>query len=60
MGDDLDEIERARQELAAAQMLVSVPAQGDEAMRRMGTIMRDNGSHWITHRGPWTITSRAH
>lgn len=57
MGDDLDQIERARQELAAGQVLVGVPVRGDEAMHRAGKIMRDNGSHWVTHFGRWTITS---
>ena len=57
MGDELDEIERARQELAAGRILVGVPVQGNEAMHRVAKIMRDNGSHWITHFGRWTITT---
>jgi hypothetical protein len=57
MGDELDEIERARQELAAGQVLVGVPVGSDEAMHRAGKIMRDNGSHWVTHFGRSTITS---
>ena len=59
MGDDLDEIERARQELTAGHVLVGVPVSGDEAMHRAGKIMRDSGSHWVTHFGRWTITSLA-
>ena len=57
MGDELDELERMRQELADGKSLIGVPAQGDEAVHRARDVLRDQGAQGITHFGRWVITS---
>jgi hypothetical protein len=57
LGDDLDEMDQARQELAAGHTIISVPVAGDDERRRVRDILRDHGGHWIRHFGHWTITS---
>jgi hypothetical protein len=56
LGDDLDEVEQMRQELAAGHVLVFVPVEGDEERERVRGIFRDHGGHSIRHYGHWTIT----
>ena len=57
LGDDLDELERARQELQDGRILIGVPVHGEEAMHRAAGVFRAHGSNWVTHFGRWTITS---
>jgi hypothetical protein len=57
MGDDLDELERFRDELEVGHVLVGVPAQGDEAVHRVRDILREHGGHGIVYYGRWTITT---
>jgi hypothetical protein len=57
LGDDLDEMELMRQELAAGHVLIFVPVAGDDERDRVRGIFRDNGGHSIRHFGHWTITS---
>jgi hypothetical protein len=57
LGDDLDELERSRQELRAGRTLIGVRVQGDDAVHRAADIFRDHGADWITHFGSWTIKS---
>ena len=57
LGDDLDELEKARQELASGHVLIGVPAMGSEIIHRVRDVMRDNGGHSIIHYGRWAITT---
>jgi hypothetical protein len=57
LGDDLDELEKARQELANGHVLIGVPAMGSDIIHRVRDVMRDNGGHGITHFGRWAITT---
>jgi hypothetical protein len=57
LGDDLDELERARQEIANGDVLVGVPAEGSENVHRVRDVMRDHGGHGIIHYGRWAITT---
>jgi hypothetical protein len=57
LGDDLDDLEQMRQELAAGHVLVFVPVEGDDERLRVRDILRDHGGHSIRHYGHWTITS---
>jgi hypothetical protein len=57
LGDDLDELEKARQELASGHVLVGVPAMGSESIHRVRDAMREHGGHGITHFGRWAITT---
>ena len=56
IGDDLERIETARQELAAGRVLVMVPVEEDADMNRVADILRNHGSHRILHAGRWTVT----
>ena len=57
IGDDLDEIQQAREELAAGLILIGVAADGDESVHRVRDILREHGSQSIVHFGRWTITT---
>ena len=57
LGDDLDELERARQELRDGRILIGVPVQGEEAMHHAAGVFRSHGAYWVTHFGRWTITT---
>jgi hypothetical protein len=57
LGDELDELELARQELMDGKVLIGVPARGMEAVHRAREVLRDHGARGITHFGRWTITS---
>jgi hypothetical protein len=57
LGSDLDWLERARRELAAGHVIVSVPVEGDDAQDRVRDILRDHGAQSITYFGRWSITS---
>ncbi len=56
MGDDLDELETARQELDDGHTLIFVPIPGAEARQRARDVLRDHGGHAIRYFGHWTIT----
>lgn len=57
IGDDLDEIQQAREELAAGLILIGVAADGDESVHRVRDILREHGGQSIVHFGRWTITT---
>jgi hypothetical protein len=57
LGDDLDEIEQLRQELADGSHVIGVPVEGDDATQRVRDILRGHGARGITHFGRWTITT---
>ena len=57
LGDDLDELERAGQELAFGHVIVTVPVEGEDELHRVYAVLRDHGGHALTHFGRWTITS---
>jgi hypothetical protein len=57
LGDDLDELETARQHLQEGRVLIGVPVMGHDAIHRAADILRANGAPWVTHFGRWTITS---
>ena len=57
LGDDLDELERSREELRAGRTLIGVRVEGEAAVHRAADVFRDHGADWITHFGRWTITS---
>jgi len=56
LGDELNELEQMRNELASGHVLVGVPVEGEEATQRVRTIMREQGGHGIVSFGRWTIT----
>jgi hypothetical protein len=57
IGDDLEELERARQELAAGHTVIMVTVAGDDERGHVRDILRDHGGHGIRYFGNWTITS---
>lgn len=56
LGDDLDELEQARQELVSGYALIQVRVHGDEEQVRVHTILSQHGAHNMHHFGRWTIT----
>jgi len=56
LGDELEELEQMREELRAGHVLVGVPVDGEDATRRVRTIMREEGGHGIVSFGRWTVT----
>lgn len=56
LADDLTELERARQDLAAGYALVQVRFQGDEEHVRAHAILNQHGSHAMHYFGRWAIT----
>lgn len=57
LGDDLDEIEAMREELAAGDVLIGVQVEGHEAVLQVRDILLEHGGHGIIHFGRWTITT---
>ena len=57
LGDELDELERARQELSVGHVLIGVPVMGDDRVHQVRDIMREHGGHAIIRFGRWTITA---
>jgi hypothetical protein len=57
LGDDLDELERARQELMYGHALILVMVDGMPEQERAHTVMRDHGGHAMRYFGRWAITS---
>lgn len=56
MGDDLDELERARRELVHGHALIQVRVHGDEELNRVRTLLSQHGAHAMHSFGRWAIT----
>jgi hypothetical protein len=56
MGDDLDALEQAKQEIADGYTLLGVQVERDDAVHRAAAVMREHGARTITHFGRWTIS----
>jgi hypothetical protein len=57
LGDDLDEIEQARQELTYGHALVLVMVDGMAEQDRAHAVLREHGGHAMRYFGRWTITT---
>lgn len=57
LGDDLDEIEQARQELTYGHALVLVMVDGMAEQDRAHAVLREHGGHAMRYFGRWAITS---
>ena len=57
LGDDLDEIEQARQELKFGHALVLVMVDGMTEQDRAHTVLREHGGHAMRYFGRWAITT---
>ena len=57
LGDDLDEIEQARQELKYGHALVLVMVHGMAEQDRAHAVLREHGGHAMRYFGRWAITS---
>jgi hypothetical protein len=60
LGDDLDELERARHELVHGHALVQMRVYGDEEQVRVHAILRQHGGLVLHYFGRWTITPIDH
>jgi hypothetical protein len=57
LGDDLDEIDRARQELTYGHALVLVMVDGMAEQERAHAVLREHGGHAMRYFGRWTVTT---
>jgi hypothetical protein len=57
LGDELDEIEQARQELTYGHALVLVMVDGMAEQDRAHAVLREHGGHAMRYFGRWAITS---
>jgi hypothetical protein len=57
LGDDLDELEQARQELMYGHALVLVMVHGMAEQDRAHAVLREHGGHAMRYFGRWAITS---
>jgi hypothetical protein len=57
LGDNLDEIDQARQELKYGHTLVLVMVDGMAEQDRAHTVLREHGGHAMRYFGRWAITS---
>ena len=57
IGDDLDEIEQARQELLYGHALIMVLVHGDVEQDQAHAVLRQHGGHAMHYFGRWTITT---
>jgi hypothetical protein len=57
LGDELDEIEQARQELTYGHALVLVMVNGMAEQERAHAVLREHGGHAMRYFGRWAITS---
>lgn len=57
LGSDLNWLERARDELAAGHVLVTVAIEDDGHRERVRDILHAHGGHWINYFGRWTVTA---
>ena len=56
LGDDLDELETARQELMSGHALIQIRVDGREEQVRAHAILRQHGGQNMHYFGRWTIT----
>jgi hypothetical protein len=56
LGDDLDELEAARQDLMSGYALIQIRVHGHEEQVRAHAILRQHGGHDVHYFGRWTIT----
>jgi hypothetical protein len=57
LGDDLDEVEQARQELTYGHALVLVMVDGTAEQERAHAVLREHGGHSMRYFGRWAITT---
>ena len=57
LGDDLDELEQARQELMYGHTLVLVMVDGMAEQERAHAVLHEHGGHAMRYFGRWAITS---
>jgi hypothetical protein len=57
IGDDLDELEQARQELLYGHALVLVLVHGDVEQDRAHAVLHQHGGHAMHYFGRWAITT---
>ena len=57
LGDELDEIEQARQELTYGHALVLVMVDGMTEQDRAHAVLREHGGHSMRYFGRWSITT---
>ena len=57
LGDELDELEQARRELAYGHALVLVMVDGTAEQQRAHAVLREHGGHAMRYFGRWAITS---
>ena len=57
LGDDLDEIEQARQELTYGHALILVMVDGMAEQDRAHAVLHEHGGHAMRYFGRWAITS---
>jgi len=57
LGDDLDEIERARQELTYGHALVLVMVDGMAEQDRAHAVLHEHGGHAMRYFGRWAVTT---
>jgi hypothetical protein len=57
LGDDLDEIDIAREELTYGDALVMVPVHDNAERDRARAVLREHGGHSMRYFGRWTITT---
>jgi len=55
LGDDLDELEAARQELVSGHALIQIRVHGRDEQVRAHAILRQHGGHDTHYFGRWTI-----
>ena len=57
LGDELDEVEQARQELMHGHTLILVMVDGMAEQERAHAVLREHGGHAMRYFGRWAITS---
>jgi hypothetical protein len=57
LGDDLDALEQARQELQSGHTLIMVLVHNDEERDRAEEALRTHGGHAMRYFGRWSVTS---
>jgi hypothetical protein len=57
LGDELDEIEQARQELTYGHTLILVMVDGMAEQERAHAVLREHGGHAMRYFGRWAITT---
>lgn len=60
LGDDLDELEQVRRELASGVALIQVHVRGDKEQVRAQAILSQHGGRAMHYFGRWTITPLDH